>query len=136
MKTIAKFVQTGITNLADLQTALQLAMQLEFATIPPYLCVQWSIDSSNDPCNVADMIQTIVVEATLDRSKQFGLEWSFAHQIGSGPSTRRHCFGGWPASIASSSRKMMRRSSAIPASDAPSCSRVRSWTVPCPRTAA
>lgn len=62
MKTIAQFVQTGIANLADLQAALQLAMQLEFATIPPYLCAQWSIDSSNDPSNVGDMIQAIVVQ--------------------------------------------------------------------------
>ena len=62
MKTIAQFVQAGIANLADLQAALQLAMQLEFATIPPYLCAQWSIDSSNDPSNVEDMIQAIVVQ--------------------------------------------------------------------------
>jgi hypothetical protein len=62
MKTIAQFVENGITTLPDLQAALQLAMQLEFATIPPYLCAQWSIDSSQDPSGVGDMIQNIVVQ--------------------------------------------------------------------------
>ena len=38
MKTIAQFVKDRITSLADLQDALQTAMQLEFSTIPPYLC--------------------------------------------------------------------------------------------------
>jgi hypothetical protein len=62
MKTIAQFVQTGISTLGDLQSALQLAMQLEFATIPPYLCAQWSIDSTNDPSGVEQMIESIVVQ--------------------------------------------------------------------------
>jgi hypothetical protein len=35
-------------------------MQLEFSTIPPYLCAQWSIDS--DPGGVADRIENIVVQ--------------------------------------------------------------------------
>ena len=38
MKTIAQFVRDRITLLTDLQDALQTAMQLEFSTIPPYLC--------------------------------------------------------------------------------------------------
>lgn len=60
MKTIAQFVKDRITTLADLQDALQTAMQLEFSTIPPYLCAQWSINS--DPGGVADMIEGIVVQ--------------------------------------------------------------------------
>jgi hypothetical protein len=60
MKTIAQFVKAGITTVADLQDALQTATQLEFSTIPPYLCAQWSINS--DPSDVADMIQGIVVQ--------------------------------------------------------------------------
>jgi hypothetical protein len=60
MKTIAQFVKDGITTLADLQDALQTAMQLEFSTIPPYLCAQWSINS--DPSHVARMIKGIVVQ--------------------------------------------------------------------------
>jgi hypothetical protein len=60
MKSIAQFVKDGITTLPDLQSALQTAIQLEFSTIPPYLCAQWSIDS--DPGGVADMIQDIVVQ--------------------------------------------------------------------------
>jgi hypothetical protein len=62
MKTIAQFVQTGFTTLADLQAALQVAMQLEFSTIPPYLCAQWSVDSNNDPSDVEDLIGNIVVQ--------------------------------------------------------------------------
>jgi hypothetical protein len=60
MKTIAQFVQDGITTIADLKAALQTAMRLEFATIPPYLCAQWSINS--DPSHVGAMIQGIVLQ--------------------------------------------------------------------------
>ena len=60
MKTIAQFVSDGISTLSDLQTALQTAMQLEFATIPPYLCAQWSIN--NDPSGVGNLIEGVVVQ--------------------------------------------------------------------------
>jgi hypothetical protein len=60
MKTIAQFVKDRITSLPDLQDALQTAMQLEFSTIPPYLCAQWSIHT--DPGGVTDMIESIVVQ--------------------------------------------------------------------------
>jgi hypothetical protein len=60
MKTIAEFVQQGIDSLSDLQAALQTAMQLEFATIPPYLCAEWSINHDHDPDGVADTINVIV----------------------------------------------------------------------------
>ena len=60
MKTIAQFVRDRIRSLNELQDALQTAMQLEFSTIPPYLCAQWSIDA--DPGEVGDMIQDIVVQ--------------------------------------------------------------------------
>src|SRR5260370_10886525 len=58
--TISQFVQGGITTLADLRSALQTAMQLEFSTIPPYLCAQWSINV--DPDGVSDLIQDVVVQ--------------------------------------------------------------------------
>jgi Ferritin-like len=60
MKSIAQFVADGITTLADLQDALQTAMQLEFSTIPPYLCAEWSINT--DSGGVGGMIQGIVVQ--------------------------------------------------------------------------
>lgn len=44
MKTIREYVEAGVLPLDDLKGALQLAMRLEFATIPPYLCAQWSVD--------------------------------------------------------------------------------------------
>jgi Ferritin-like len=62
VRTIQQFVTNGIANTSDLQEALLLAMQLEFSTIPPYLCAQWSIDPNNDPSDVSDMIQAIVVQ--------------------------------------------------------------------------
>ncbi|MFI0420045.1 ferritin-like protein [Spongiactinospora sp. 9N601] len=43
MKTIREYVETGILSAEDLKGALQLAMRLEFATIPPYLCAEWSV---------------------------------------------------------------------------------------------
>jgi hypothetical protein len=60
VKTISEFVQGGILTLADLQAALQTAMRLEFSTIPPYLCAQWSINA--DPDGVGDVIQDVVVQ--------------------------------------------------------------------------
>ena len=60
MKTIAEFVEQGINNLPELQAALQTAMQLEFSTIPPYLCAEWSIQT--DPAGVGGMIHDIVVQ--------------------------------------------------------------------------
>jgi hypothetical protein len=64
VRTIQEFVVSGIANPTDLQGALQLAMQLEFSTIPPYLCAQWSIDANpgSDPSDVSDTIQEIVVQ--------------------------------------------------------------------------
>jgi hypothetical protein len=60
VKTIAEFVEQGINNLPELQAALQTAMQLEFSTIPPYLCAEWSIQT--DPAGVGGMIHDIVVQ--------------------------------------------------------------------------
>lgn len=58
METIEQFVGSGISTIDELKAALQLAMQLEFATIPPYLCAQWSIKS--DPSRVEIVIHSIV----------------------------------------------------------------------------
>jgi hypothetical protein len=58
MRTITEFVRGGIDNRSSLQEALQLAMQLEFATIPPYLCAQWSVKS--DPDRVEGVLHRIV----------------------------------------------------------------------------
>lgn len=58
MRTIATFVSSGIRDIGDLQTALDLAMRLEFATIPPYLCAQWSI--RDDPNRVAGLLHLVV----------------------------------------------------------------------------
>lgn len=86
MKTIAQHIQDGITTLADLQDALQTAMQLEFATIPPYLCAQWSID--NDPSDVADMIEGIVVQEMF----HFALAGNMLTAIGGTPDIANSAF--------------------------------------------
>jgi hypothetical protein len=86
MKTIAQFVKDRITTLADLQDALQTAMQLEFSTIPPYLCAQWSINS--DPNDVADMIENIVVQEMY----HFALAGNMLTAIGGVPSIANAAF--------------------------------------------
>jgi hypothetical protein len=86
MKTIAQFVKDRITTLPDLQDALQTAMQLEFSTIPPYLCAQWSIDS--DPNGVADMIGDIV----LQEMYHFALAGNMLTAIGGVPSIANAAF--------------------------------------------
>jgi hypothetical protein len=70
-RSIRETVEGGINNLDELREALFTAIQLEFSTIPPYLCAQWSInkDSSGDVSDVSDMIQGVVVQEML----HFGL---------------------------------------------------------------
>jgi hypothetical protein len=64
-RTVREIVAVGISTVAELQEALYNAIQLEFATIPPYLCAQWSINNNNDPNNVNTKIQDIVVQEML-----------------------------------------------------------------------
>lgn len=59
MKTMAEFASTGMSSLSEVQVALQLAMRLEFATLPPYLCAEWSVDTNNDRDGVANAINSI-----------------------------------------------------------------------------
>jgi len=58
-RTIRETVEVGINTLAELQGSLLTAIQVEFSTIPPYLCAQWSINSNNngDPSDVNGMVQ-------------------------------------------------------------------------------
>jgi len=86
MKSIAQHIQDGITSLSDLQDALQTAMQLEFATIPPYLCAEWSINS--DPGGVSDMIDNIVVQEMF----HFALAGNMLTAIGRTPSIANAAF--------------------------------------------
>jgi hypothetical protein len=88
MKTIAQFVKDRITSLPDLQDALQTAMQLEFSTIPPYLCAQWSIDADADPGGVGDMIGNIV----LQEMYHFALAGNVLTAIGGMPSIANATF--------------------------------------------
>src|SRR5271167_1876894 len=70
-RTIRETVEVGINNLRELQESLLTAIQLEFSTIPPYLCAQWSINGNNngDPSDVNGVIQGVVVQEML----HFGL---------------------------------------------------------------
>jgi hypothetical protein len=70
-RTIRETVEAGINNVAELQGSLLTAIQLEFSTLPPYLCAQWSINSDNngDPSDVTSMIQQVAMQEML----HFGL---------------------------------------------------------------
>ena len=61
MKTISQFVRQGINGSSELEDALRTAMRLEFSTLPPYLCAEWSI-SGNDPDGVTRMIHRIILQ--------------------------------------------------------------------------
>lgn len=63
MRTVAQFLSTGIQTVADLQESLGLAAKLEFSTLPPYLCAEWSIKDQSDP--VVLMIHGIVLQEML-----------------------------------------------------------------------
>jgi len=61
-RTIQETILEGISNLDELIDALNTAMQLEFSTIPPYLCAQWSILPDRDPDDVTYTIRNIFVQ--------------------------------------------------------------------------
>lgn len=86
MKTIAQIVRDRISTLQELQEALQIAIQLEFATIPPYLCAQWSINS--DPGGVGKMIENIVVQEMY----HFALAGNMLSAIGGAPNVANAAF--------------------------------------------
>jgi hypothetical protein len=88
MKTIAQFVQQGIASTDELKDALQTAMRLEFSTIPPYLCAEWSIDFNNDPDNVMPMIHGVVVQEMY----HFALAGNMLSAIGGKPAVANASF--------------------------------------------
>lgn len=47
-RSVDELVCSGICDIHDLREAVSIAMRLEFATIPPYLCAQWSIKDDPD----------------------------------------------------------------------------------------
>lgn len=56
-------VRTERHDLAWLKEALQAAIELEFATIPPYLCALWSIEAEQG--TAYDLIREVVIEEML-----------------------------------------------------------------------
>jgi hypothetical protein len=56
-------VSAAARDIGWLKRSLQLALRLEFATIPPYLCAMWSIKSGEG--DAYDLIQEVVIEEML-----------------------------------------------------------------------
>jgi hypothetical protein len=54
----------AITTLGDLRRHLQWAIELEHATIPPYLCALYSLDPDRNP-QVAEVVRSVFVEEML-----------------------------------------------------------------------
>ncbi|MEU1286649.1 ferritin-like protein [Kitasatospora sp. NPDC005856] len=79
-KTIREYVEAGVLPLDDLKGALHLAMRLEFATIPPYLCAQWSV--RNDPDRTEGVLHRIVSQ----EMNHFALAGNLLTAIGGRPS--------------------------------------------------
>ncbi|WP_435602097.1 ferritin-like domain-containing protein [Streptomyces sp. bgisy130] len=80
VKTIREYVEAGTLSLDDLKGALQLAMRLEFSTIPPYLCAQWSV--KRDP----DRVEGVVHEVVSQEMSHFALAGNLLAAIGGRPS--------------------------------------------------
>src|SRR3954451_16276311 len=55
---------TQISTVEDLRTHLQWAIELEHATIPPYLCALYSLDAARNP-EAAEVVQSVFVEEML-----------------------------------------------------------------------
>ena len=56
--------RAGITTLADLRTHLQWAIELEHATVPPYMCALYSLDRDRNP-EIAKIVCSVFVEEML-----------------------------------------------------------------------
>jgi hypothetical protein len=54
----------GIKTLADLQAHLQVAIELEHSTIPPYLCALYSLRPGSNP-EAAQILRGVVIEEML-----------------------------------------------------------------------
>ncbi|MFC4011242.1 ferritin-like protein [Nonomuraea purpurea] len=80
MKTIREYVEARILSPDDLKGALQLAMKLEFATIPPYLCAQWSV--KRDPDRTEGVVHRIVTQEMF----HFALAGNLLTAVGGMPS--------------------------------------------------
>src|ERR1700758_1126637 len=80
MKTITEFVRSGINDPSELKDALQTAMRLEFSTLPPYLCAEWSI-GGNDVDHVGRMIHKIILQEMF----HFALAGNMLSAIGGTP---------------------------------------------------
>ena len=76
---IVELMRAPLHDLPWLKQALQAAIKLEFATLPPYLCARWSVKSGNDP--VARSIRAIVMEEMF----HMGLACNLLTAIGGAP---------------------------------------------------
>lgn len=81
MRTVAQILSGGINSVQDLQESLRMAARLEFSTIPPYLCAEWSIKAETDPNQVAKMLHGIVLQEML----HMGLVLNMLTAIGGQP---------------------------------------------------
>jgi hypothetical protein len=80
MKTLREYVEARILSPDDLKGALQLAMRLEFATIPPYLCAEWSV--KNDPHRTRAVVHRVVIQ----EMNHFALAGNLLTAVGGTPS--------------------------------------------------
>ncbi|MEV0385730.1 ferritin-like protein [Nonomuraea sp. NPDC050643] len=80
IKAIREYVEARILSPDDLRGALQLAMRLEFATIPPYLCAEWSV--RHDPDRTADVVHRVVIQ----EMNHFALAGNLLTAVGGRPS--------------------------------------------------
>ncbi|MEU1737589.1 ferritin-like protein [Streptosporangium sp. NPDC020145] len=80
MKTIREYVEAGILASEDLKDALQLAMQLEFATIPPYLCAEWSVK------NISHHARRTLHRVVIQEMRHFALAGNLLTAVGGTPS--------------------------------------------------
>ena len=76
-----------ITTVEELRDALQTAIELEHATIPPYLCALYSIKEGHNE-EVAEIIQSVVMEEML----HMALACNLLNAIGGSPAINKPGF--------------------------------------------
>ena len=79
LTTLAALVQAPVHDIDWLRNALQIALQLELATLPPYLTARWTIRKQSDP--VARSIKVIRGEEMV----HFGLACNLLTAVGGTP---------------------------------------------------
>ena len=114
-----------IDTVDDLRRHLQWAIELEHATIPPYMCALYSLDPERNP-EAAQVVSTVLTEEML----HLALAANLLNAVGGAPKHRRPAAAAALSPPAPAQRRVCRRSTWSPSVPKPSTCSCRSSSRP------